>query len=418
MKLSQRYRKTRPVRQRYRKTRPVAAAAAVVLAAGLAFAGGTAASASPRPATPQARPQASSDPYPGQFNGTAIAPGGTAWAVGYEPGLALAERFNGKGWVDEPSLISAGDGDLYSVSATSAGNAWAVGYLANYTDINVPLIVHWNGKAWKRVVIPDGPTGLTLSGVTAVSASNVWAVGTTGAGAEILHWNGKSWSKVPTPDTGKSSALFGVAATSASNIWAVGDEDTGGTSSTLILHWNGKTWSRVPSPTGESAQLNAVTAASAGSAWAVGYRYVETVYNGISYSTEQTLILHWNGKSWATAASPNPHTSYGLWDDELNGVSATSASNAWAVGTEEIPGVSATSGSYTMILHWNGKTWARVSSPNPFCATCDSLTGVAASSAKNAWAVGTLNAGGEVVILHWNGTRWANATSANVLADT
>ena len=85
------------LRQQYRKTRPVAAAAAVVLAAGLAFVGTTAASASPRPAAAQARPQTSSVPYPGQFNGTAIAPGGTAWAVGYEPGLALAERFNGKG---------------------------------------------------------------------------------------------------------------------------------------------------------------------------------------------------------------------------------------------------------------------------------------------------------------------------------
>ena len=407
------------LRQRCRKTRPVAAAAAaVVLAAGLAFAGSTAASASPSPATAQARPQTSSIPYPGQFNGTAIAPGGTAWAVGYEPGLALAERFKGKGWVDEPSLISAGDGDLYSVSAISAGNAWAVGYLAS-ADIDVPLIVHWNGKAWKRVVIPDGPTGLFLSGVTAVSASNIWAVGTTGAQrAQILHWNGKSWSKVSTPNPGEYSQLFGVAATSASNIWAVGDEDISGAISTLILHWNGKTWIRVPSPTGKSAQLNAVTATSAGNALAVGYQNVETVYKGVSYSTQQTLILHWNGKSWASAASPNPRTSYGLWDDELNGVSATSASNAWAVGTEEIPGVSATSGSYTMILHWNGKTWARVSSPNPFCATCDSLTGVAASSAKNAWAVGTLNAGGEVVILHWNGTRWANSTSANVVANT
>ena len=69
-----------------------------------------------------------------------------------------------------------------------------------------------------------------------------------------------------------------------------------------------------------------------------------------------------------------------------------------------------------MIRHWNGKTWSRVPSPNPFCATCDTLNGVAASSAKNAWAVGTVNAGGEVLILHWNGTRRTNSTSANVLA--
>jgi hypothetical protein len=54
---------------------------------------------------------------------------------------------------------------------------------------------------------------------------------------------------------------------------------------------------------------------------------------------------------------------------------------------------------------------------NSFCATCDTLNGVAASSAKNAWAVGTVNGGGEVLILRWNGTRWANSTSANVLAN-
>jgi hypothetical protein len=127
--------------------------------------------------------------------------------------------------------------------------------------------------------------------------------------------------------------------TSASNVWAVGDEDVSGKATTLILHWNGKTWSQVSSPTGEPAQLDGATASSAGNAWAVGYKYVETVVNGVSYSTQQTVILHWNGKVWATASSPNPRTSYGLWDDQLNGVAATSASNAWAVGTEEIPGV-------------------------------------------------------------------------------
>ena len=42
-------------------------------------------------------------------------------------------------------------------------------------------------------------------------------------------------------------------------------------------------------------------------------------------------------------------------------------------------------------------------------------SGVAANSARNAWAVGTVNSGGLVVILRWNGTRWVNFESANAL---
>lgn len=85
-----------------------------------------------------------------------------------------------------------------------------------------------------------------------------------------------------------------------------------------------------------------------------------------------------------------------------------SASNAWAVGFSQEP----LKGSKNMILRWNGTSWTQVPSPNPFCATCDSLYGVAATSASSAWAVGTLNGGAEVVILRWNGTAWKNSPSA------
>jgi hypothetical protein len=43
---------------------------------------------------------------------------------------------------------------------------------------------------------------------------------------------------------------------------------------------------------------------------------------------QNTLILHWNGTTWAQVPSPSPgDSSNTLW-----GVAATSASNAWAVG--------------------------------------------------------------------------------------
>jgi hypothetical protein len=99
-------------------------------------------------------------------------------------------------------------------------------------------------------------------------------------------------------------------------------------------------------------------------------------------------------------------------------VTATSASNAWAVGTgdAQLPGVK------TLILHWNGKAWRQVPSPNPFCSTCNSLYAVAVASAHSAWAVGDSYFGNPsgldlVVILHWNGTRWLNVRSASAPAD-
>jgi hypothetical protein len=50
-------------------------------------------------------------------------------------------------------------------------------------------------------------------------------------------------------------------------------------------------------------------------------------YNG---TTDQTLIEHWNGTSWKQVTSPNPGGSSD--DNILNGVAATSSTNAWAVG--------------------------------------------------------------------------------------
>ena len=390
------------------------AARSVTIFAVLLVAGTAAGIASVTPAVAaQARLQSPrvSIPFPGQLNGAAVTPAGTAWAVGYTTGEALTERWNGKAWTWESALeVGPPDGDFYSVAAISASNAWAVGY-APSGSANVSLIAHWNGKAWKQVRSPNpGPDGTLLSGVAAVSANNVWAVGETGTQKTvILHWNGKAWTRVSSPSPGSYDQLFGVAATSAGNAWAVGQTQNGTGIHTLTLHWNGKAWSQVPSPSPGPMgdKLYGVTATSAGNAWAVGY---STVYS----EGWKTLILHWNGKAWTQVPSPDPVTvsSSKLTWNILQGVAATSAGNAWAVGYDEV----ALQGSKTMILHWNGKAWKQVASPNPFCATCDSLYGVAAASARSAWAVGTVNVGGEVVILHWNGTRWANSTSANVAA--
>ncbi len=297
--------------------------------------------------------------------------------MGYSPGETLIERWNGKAWKFVNSLNLGASGDLYGVAAPSASDAWAVGYLPGESG-SASLIAHWNGKGWKRVKSPNpGPDGSILQGVAATSASNAWAVGETGGEKTvILRWNGTAWKQVPSPSPGpQGDFLYGVTATSATSAWAVGTAHTGAVTSTLILHWNGKTWKRVasPSPGPEGSTLYGVSASSPTSAWAVGYSAV--------YSEGwKSLIEHWNGKTWKQVPSPDPVTvsSSKLTWNILQSVSAVSAGSAWAVGYSEV----ALTGSKDMILRWNGTAWKQVSSPNPFCSTCDSLFGVTGQAGR------------------------------------
>src|SRR5215469_5006693 len=70
-------------------------------------------------------------------------------------------------------------GALYGVAATSATNAWAVGYRFNGTTRQT-LVERWNGTSWAQEKSPN-PGGNAndnwLLGVSALSARNAWAVG-------------------------------------------------------------------------------------------------------------------------------------------------------------------------------------------------------------------------------------------------
>jgi hypothetical protein len=206
-----------------------------------------------------------------------------------------------------------------------------------------------------------------------------------------------NWNVVPGPNGSSSSGLSGVATVSATNVWAVGGfgSQMGG-GQTLIENWNGTIWSVVTSSNPGSIynHLNGVTAVSATDVWAVGY-YVNTT--GVT----QTLIEHWNGTSWSAVKSPSPAPV----NNELFSVAAVSANDIWTVGF-----TSTNTTDHTLVEHWNGTSWSVVKSPNPGSSS-DHLAGVAAVSSKNVWAVGDSNTFGKTLVEHWNGTSWSVVTS-------
>ena len=117
-------------------------------------------------------------------------------------------------------------GGLTGVAATSAANAWAVGYAGRLFGSKV-LLLHWNGAKWSRITGPAVLTGAgALTGITVVSAKDAWAVGYyRNAGHDqtlVLHWNGTAWQRVSSPDVSDTgNDLYAVAATSA-GAWLVG----------------------------------------------------------------------------------------------------------------------------------------------------------------------------------------------------
>jgi hypothetical protein len=346
---------------------------------------------------------------------SAVAAGPAALAAPHAASLALTGRA-------ELASASAADtaGMLHAVAAVSSRDIWAVGCSGSCNGPD-SLILHWNGTTWSKVASPDPGPGLDeLTGVSVVSASDVWAVGydcdKANCDAEgnvwstlILHWNGTKWSTVASPDpSATTNQLFGVTAVSADDVWAAGAETPNPAtlkSATLILHWNGTKWSRVSSPnvSGASNTIYGVDANSATSAWAVGNEcdFFACPYPGV---TTGTLILHWNGKTWSKVSSPSP----GEENNVLFGVSAVTSDDAWAVGDTS-------GGNGSLVMHWNGTKWSRVASPDPGSQFND-LQAVSAASASDVQAAGNqLGADLPYATLteHWNGKAWSAVASPN-----
>ena len=210
------------------------------------------------------------------------------------------------------------------------------------------------------------------------------------------------WTVVAAPPTGQNATLTSVATVSDSDAWAVGYHSGGAFTNVgakaLIDNWNGTAWAQVtvPATPGNTALLLGVSASSATDAWAVG----RTQLNKSGF---EPLALHWNGTAWsvspgfASALSPISGAS-------AEGVADISPSDAYAIGDSAATAVGS-------LAHWNGTAWSPVTLPLPANANSNTtLNAISADGPGDVWIVGTFldsaNEQNETFSEHFNGTTW------------
>lgn len=312
----------------------------------------------------------------------------------------------------EFQLTGLAPGTLYFYKVTSCTKKGCVTASGTFeTFSSCPDVVPPVSGSWQKDISPNvsGTTSLTnqLLSVDAVSEKDVWAVGWAQDPngppfvklTLIEHFNGNTWNIVPSPNRRNAviSQLHSVSAASANDVWAVGASHDGTLPSrTLIQHWDGTQWSTAlsPSPDKQFNELRGVAAISANDAWAVGFRGGTKIETPI-----ETFILHWNGTSWIQVESPNVPGGA----NQLFGITAISANDIWAVGT---------AAGAPLAMHWNGSTWTIVPVSSDGGLSTEKLTAVSGVAGNDVWAVGdgkgVFSNQTFATLRHWDGARWTD----------
>jgi hypothetical protein len=197
------------------------------------------------------------------------------------------------------------DGGANDIEVVGSNDVWLVGWRGY--DHYGSMSYHWDGRAWREVVVPEprGPHGRSwvLEEASAISSREVWAVGyrrpfprETPAHPIAARWNGSKWRWVPVGLDGIHGVLLGSAADPRTGrVWAVGylEGGAGRRNHTLVVRWNGERWRRVASPgsRGTESWFSDVVVVGR-TAWAVG---------GMG---NRVLLSRWNGRAWTEVEGP------------------------------------------------------------------------------------------------------------------
>jgi hypothetical protein len=252
------------------------------------------------------------------------------------------------GWHVRAIISMPGESvQLNGVAAVSPSDAWAAGGVAATGSGRYrPLLVHWDGTAWRSVALPARiraalGTGQGLSVIGAWRAGGFWAF--DGLDGTWLRHGRHGWTAglLPVPAAGDSRPVITSAVVlGRAKVWAFGlTVNRRGQAAPYAAHLRGGTWRVVAMPGASS-----VTAASGSprtGVWAL-------IGGGPQTGTANSL-LHWAGGQWQqvglTGALANTARLYS--------VLAISRASAWTG-----PGTPAgTTGPTGVTALWNGSAW-------------------------------------------------------------
>ncbi len=218
-----------------------------------------------------------------------------------------------------------------AVLAPARNDAWVFGEAGDPSHATA-VAARWNGHRWRTVALGSGPAG-QIGAVSAVSRDDIWAAGFLNQ--DILRWNGRAWSVVH-HWPGSGAEITGISVISPADVWVFGGP--GYTRGLGTWHYNGHTWKRF---TGNAAYLEGGSVVSARDIWAIGG----------TTKVPHNILVRYDGHRWVRVTAP------ALRNGDFTDIAAVSRSSVWVTGE------AGTTHPRGVLLHWNGRSWRRLSVP-------------------------------------------------------
>jgi len=239
------------------------------------------------------------------------------------------------------------------------------------------LLVGSVGPMAAPAAAAKAPSGLPgeLSLVAAVPHSSVvWVVGRETAPHSpwlVARWDKGHWQRVQAPKVGPYGMLTAIAAAPGGTLWLGGDVQEGAADNPngvgVIWRWNGHKFLIQYKGDNYGAlsdvQVASISASSATNAWAV------MNYQG---------TYHWNGRKWSEVSPA------------MDEVSTSGPDSAFAIGSGDL-------------WRWDGKAWSQDgTTPSDY-----QMNSIATSSATLAYAVGVNTSSYRPITMRFNGKAWS-----------
>jgi hypothetical protein len=320
-------------------------------------------------------------------------------AVGAAVVLALsgpAQAASTPGW-RFAAVYPQSDG-TWSVSASGAANAWAVGQQYSSSCDMCLFTAHWNGGKWQTIPAPAALRHqvnaiVGFAAVAATAGERAW-IFAWGGEAELgtselsaVEWTGTSWSAVH--NFPGSPSLTAAAASGPGDVWGFGVTGSRG-QTPWAVHYNGKRWSQVAIP----VNVTEASGSAAAGDWVTGTSAAQPA---------RIEVLRWSTGAWRNV--PLPKISVPEGEQMQPGyIAAVSPTSVWASVVAASPTVE---GRVTyVLLHWNGRAWSKVPLPKGV-----NVYGLAGDGHGGAWVAsykvnepGVYLAG--LAMYHYAGGRW------------